>query len=288
MIKLVLSDIDGTLLPFDRCYIDQETVGAIDALEEVGITFAIATGRPAADINKAFNDTLHWANCVAADGMSVYLNGNVVVQKVLPNDQLQQLAEAINETNNATLGICYNDQNDGTLPIVWATVGITERGREILNPHNKYAVQVPDFEKIPDNSVFVCGVFGPSDNSMTEEIVAITNEKTQDLHALNSAPGYYDICFTSWNKANGAEALLKAMGISNEEAVFFGDSQNDISLFNYFKNTFCVASGSEDAKQAARWIIPDPQDGGAANVMRALVKHKGNLQDALESLGLES
>ena len=286
MIRLVLSDIDGTLLPFHELYIDDGTKDAIRGLEAAGITFGAASGRPVSDIDKAFNEPGFSSTCIASDGLVVLSEGKVVLDRKLPNDQLQRMADGMGSQERIALGVCYNERNDPKQPMIWASVALSEPAKAILAPHIKYFPSVPDLDRVPDRNIYVSGMFGPRDDSANEEIVRFVAEKTDTLHALRTAPGYFDVCLRDWNKAKGAKALLDYLGYGVDEVVFFGDSHNDLPLFELFDNGFCVECGAADAKEVAQWVIPDPQDGGPAAVIRALARNKGNLSVALAELGL--
>lgn len=286
MIRLVLSDIDGTLLPFHQWHIDDETKGAIRDLEKAGIAFGPASGRPIADINKAFDDPGFSATCVASDGMVARFDGTLACDISLPNASLQRIADVMRDTQNAALAVCFNEEDDPTLPMTWATVAISEHGKEIILPHIKYLPYVPNFDNVPKHKICVSGMLGPLDDAAQTEIERIVSSNTDDLHTLRTAPGYYDVCLRTWDKAKGAAELIGAMGIGADEVVFFGDSFNDCPLFDLFPNSFCVASGATVAKDAAKWVIPDPQDGGPVAAMQALAKTKGDLEATLTLLGL--
>ena len=50
MIKLVVSDVDGTLLRAGEQVLPKETAEVIRALKEKGVLFVAASGRPYADL----------------------------------------------------------------------------------------------------------------------------------------------------------------------------------------------------------------------------------------------
>ena len=54
MIKLVVSDVDGTLVPDGTSVVNPQLFDVILKLREKGIQVAIASGRPWASIEKAF------------------------------------------------------------------------------------------------------------------------------------------------------------------------------------------------------------------------------------------
>ncbi len=72
-----------------------------------------------------------------------------------------------------------------------------------------------------------------------DEIVAIclemgANAKASSIHV--------NVWFGNVSKAHGAENLLKRLDLSNQQAIFIGDSPNDESMFSQFDVTIGVAN----------------------------------------------
>ena len=67
MIKLIASDMDGTLLN-EKHKIDKETVVAIQKAEEAGIVFAISTGREYETVESLLKENNIRCQCVLMNG----------------------------------------------------------------------------------------------------------------------------------------------------------------------------------------------------------------------------
>jgi hydroxymethylpyrimidine pyrophosphatase-like HAD family hydrolase len=69
MIKLVLSDMDNTLIPFGKERVSQRTVDAIHACQEQGVDFGPTTGRDRAELASFFGgDRSCYNTAVAVNG----------------------------------------------------------------------------------------------------------------------------------------------------------------------------------------------------------------------------
>lgn len=62
-----------------------------------------------------------------------------------------------------------------------------------------------------------------------------------------------------FKKSKGVDAIFKAMGLSKEEAMAFGDDLNDIPMFESVKYSVCLGNGKKEAKEAA-YYVTDPID----------------------------
>ena len=97
-IKLVLSDIDGTLLPRGNAEVDHCVVEAFHALLDAGLAVGPASGRALPAILPAFaGDQACVATALATNGMQVYAAGKLVHEEYLDHEGLAQLAAAVRE-----------------------------------------------------------------------------------------------------------------------------------------------------------------------------------------------
>ena len=75
MIKLVITDIDGTLLDEGQTNLNPEYFDIIRKLTERGVTFAVATGRHAVSVKKTFGPVLDCIWIVSQNGSVIEHNG---------------------------------------------------------------------------------------------------------------------------------------------------------------------------------------------------------------------
>lgn len=76
--KLILCDIDGTILPKGNPQVSQRTIRAFHAALDAGIAIGPASGRGIDWIPPFFGgDAACCATCLATNGQQVYLGGSV-------------------------------------------------------------------------------------------------------------------------------------------------------------------------------------------------------------------
>ena len=83
-------------------------------------------------------------------------------------------------------------------------------------------------------------------------------------------PGYYDVMQADVDKTKGMERLMKLTGWKPEELVFVGDNDNDVAMMGLAGCSYCMGSGSEKAKAAAKHIAPGVQEEGVRQVLEEL------------------
>ena len=73
MIKVLLLDVDGTLLSFETHKVSQSSIDALEKVHDSGIKIVIATGRAASDLHEIEAETydgviaLKGAECLLRD-----------------------------------------------------------------------------------------------------------------------------------------------------------------------------------------------------------------------------
>ena len=75
-IKLILSDIDDTIMPRGAARVSDRTRAAFHTAREAGIVVGPASGRSFAQISPFFSgDTACFSTCIATNGLEVYHGG---------------------------------------------------------------------------------------------------------------------------------------------------------------------------------------------------------------------
>lgn len=91
MIKLIVSDIDGTLVPEGNTDLNPEYLEVIKKLTEKGIVFAAASGRHASSINAVFQPVSERIYYVSDNGACIEKNGKEERALYLPAKELREL-----------------------------------------------------------------------------------------------------------------------------------------------------------------------------------------------------
>ena len=95
-VKLILTDIDGTILPYGHMRVSERTVAAIHAALDAGIVAGPASGRFHSWIPAFFGgDEACCATAIAANGMQVYHAGEMVLERMIDPDALRRAAAVL-------------------------------------------------------------------------------------------------------------------------------------------------------------------------------------------------
>ena len=95
-IKLILTDIDGTILPYGKKTVTSRCVDAFHAAMDAGILVGPASGRFYPWIPEFFGgDASCCATAIATNGSQVYLEGKGALQKEVDSACVQRAMEVL-------------------------------------------------------------------------------------------------------------------------------------------------------------------------------------------------
>lgn len=267
-IKLVLTDIDGTILPYGQKVVPVDTRNAIRTALEAGIRVGVATGRTAWGALPLFDgDTACIQTALAVNGMQVYLDGELIHEEHLDHSQLSDIAEAVDAVPGAGL-ICFGGPQVNEVYLVSGAV------EDLATVFPSYAEQAQPIEAVPDYPIVKANIFLAGDMAATKILFDHMCEKVSSVGFNLPMPGFLNVVPCGYSKATGIDYLCEAMGVGLDEVMVFGDGGNDLEMLRHVDNSVAVANAVPEALEAARWHIGDCADEPVASVIRALAAGK--------------
>lgn len=275
-IRLVLSDMDGTLLPFGAHEVSARTMAGIRALRDAGIAFGPSSGRERSDLIRYFHgDELSVATGIMGNGKLVYLDGELVYRRPLPRDQIEALAEAVFELPGVMLNLYRPLDEHGHGKTGFISLGISEDEKRLFQAETGINL-VP---RLPDGDITTCAVIVAPQVADVDEAHAVVAAACPKLDFPFPAPHVFDVLERGWSKVSALPILLEHLGIDASQIAYLGDSQNDLTMMAAIPHSFCMGNGSAEAKAAARWVVDACEDDGAAKVMEMLAARGGELDE---------
>ena len=260
-IKLILSDIDGTILPFGQRVVPERTRRAMHAALDAGIHVGPASGRGISHVVPSFaGDDALTATALGTNGMQVYLDGAMIHEEHLDHDALVHVAEVI--AGRPSVGAIVFD---GGTPLLVA--GTRE---DLAQSFPVYAEQARDHVGIPDFPVIKMNIFNAGGIEVTRELLDLLVREVPELDFNLPVPGFLNITPVGYSKASGIDILCEALGIGIEQVATFGDGGNDIEMIAHVPNGVAVAGAVPEVAAAARWHIGPCEDEPVADVLEAL------------------
>ena len=268
MIKLVLTDLDNTIVPFGAEEVSDRGMHAIHALADQGIRFGPASGRALGSLRRFFRfDDVCTQTAVASNGLEVYADGQLVAAWEFDRDILEKTVEALRDVPSAAL-VVENPDDEATPPglVGLGSVPCALMDNSLVFP---YGYEVSD--AIPDDWRLTKVSFCYDAAYVTrEEMEAILAAVYPDLDPRKSINDWFDVAPKGWSKANGVRALAASLGISLDDVVVFGDNLNDLEMLQLVPHSVAVSNAVPEAAAAARYHIGASSDDAVAKAMEEI------------------
>ena len=263
-IKLLLADVDGTLVTPDKELTDR-AIAAVRKLGEAGIVFAVTSGRPPLGMSMLI-EPLNIRTPVAAfnGGLLVNPDMSVLEQREIPDSLITPAARLIR-----SFGLD-----------VWAYVGADWYVPDPKGAHVARETATVRFEpKVLDNDGIdalgnVAKLVGVSDDL---DAVARASDAAHDtfgdhVSAARSQPYYLDVTHPDANKGAVAQWLSRHYGIPSGAIATIGDMPNDVLMFAHSGLSIAMGNAGPEVQRAARRVTAsNAEEGFAAAVERYIL-----------------
>ena len=96
MIRLIASDLDGTLLQKGTQSLTPDVISFIERLyTEYGIIFVAASGRQYPNLVRLFGSASKYMAFICENGAAVFYQDKIIAEQVVPKEQLLEAVEVI-------------------------------------------------------------------------------------------------------------------------------------------------------------------------------------------------
>lgn len=259
-VRLVLSDIDGTIKPRGGA-ISTRTIAAFHKALDAGLVIGPATGRDHDWVPRFFGgDAACCATCLATNGLQLYHEGRLVHEERQPKEGLERARAVLAAVPGAGM-LCF----DGPTPL------IVSGSREVLGRLSpEYAAVARDLGHVPEGPVVKTNVFFDGDYEATRALVALLTREVPELDFDVAGAGLSNVMPHGYNKGTAVLELCRLLGVGRDEVVVFGDADNDLTMFSVVENSVAVAGATPAAREAARWHVGRCEDDAVAAAIEAL------------------
>lgn len=260
MIKLVASDVDGTLVPDGTFEINPEIFDVIKKLAERKIMFVAASGRQYASLRKLFAPVADRILYIPDNGGFVRgSKGETWLKRPMDKEMIRAIVRDAEKLPDVELMLCGRDY-----------AYVADKEGHLYNwmrEAYRYEIQaVPNLTEIDDDIVKI-SIFHPKD---AEAVVKEWfYDKWKDTILLAPAGIYWVDCSEpSINKGSALQFLLDKYGIRRDEVMVFGDNINDLGMLSCAVESYAIGSARTEVKQAAAHVADTMANQGVIKVLK--------------------
>ncbi len=277
MTKLVLSDMDGTLLPFGAHVVSDRTRKAIRAAQKAGLHFGPASGRDRASLLPSFADDRTCVQTgIMGNGKQVFLDGRAILLKTFDPAAIEALAQAVLPYRGCFVIVNATEDPAG-FDLSGLCLGVSPDDEDALASIAAARQKADVTAVVPaGRSILSGGVFIDEKHANAAEVRAAIEQAASEagLGFLQPAPFFLDVIPRGWTKASALPTLLDAMGIDIDEVAFVGDSENDLTMMAAVPNSYAVGNATPEAKAAAKHQLPPANEDPVAQLLEDLIARR--------------
>ena len=259
-IRLIVSDLDGTLLAPDRTISDQ-AVEAIRSLRERGVLFTFITGRPwyaAERFARRVGITLPTITC---NGAVINRGYEMIWRKPLALKPLRELLEQA-----AGLG----------LTVLYSECG-SERAmaRTAWTDKRDYTIHCPTAEEWETLQADKVNIISDGLDGLFDHLSPVLEGARAVSTVVRYGSAGCEISALGINKAETLKEYARQQGIPLRDTLAVGDNANDLELLRAAGVGAAVANATEEAKAAADYICQASYTDGVIEAIQKFCPEEG-------------
>ena len=269
MIKLIATDLDGTLLCADSVTVSDENIAALCAASAQGIKIVVASGRTHGVFSKgvAELDIIDYAIMSNGAAIMKYENGKALDRMPVTEMPYEVWTKAYDLISDAgahpemyAKGRSFMDEarNDNfTSPIISPALVAELKSHAGFVPDTKAELLGTSAEKI-------CVLSVPEENreSLMEYL-----EADDRICCTNAIPGNLEVNAAGTSKGNALAMLCEKLGITPDEVMAFGDAANDMDMLRFAGCSVAMGNASDEVKGICRYVTGTNVEHGVAQAI---------------------
>ena len=286
MIKMIVTDMDGTLLNREQG-LTKTTIEVLKKAIASGIRFVVATGRDLSGIQPIFENTGITYSAILGNG-ALYANeeGKIIKTAYLNKARFKEITQILDDHDLHYMIFC-NDGYYSTHEPADVCEGFIVRGahrfghprEEIEAKYRTNPAPCTLLEKIENVDEWL------KEERHIIKIEAFDKDETKVIEAKKYLPPIKNIAFLSSfvdnveitdehaQKGLILDSVIKDLGIAREEVAVFGDGLNDLTMFELFPESYAMDNGQQEIKDLAKYIAPDCNDEGVSRMVEKIIEN---------------
>ncbi len=252
MVKAIFFDVDGTLVSFRTHAISPAVLDALGRLREQGVLLFLSTGRHPLMLD-GVRAAFPFDGYITLSGQYCFCGDQVLRSQPMEPRAVEQLVAA-------------------ALTGAFSCIFL-ERQELYLNLANQFTARfmeqlhlpmppVADPRRALGREVYQAIAFLTRDNQ------SLLLDRAPELETTRWHPDFLDVIPRGGGKDLGMDALLDHFGLRPEQAMAFGDGENDLSMLVHAGVGVAMGSASGAVKRRADYVTGTVDEDGVVSALR--------------------
>ena len=254
MIKLIASDMDGTLLNGGLTKPSPHALELIHELTQKGVHFVAASGRQYDNLRLLFEPIRDEISYIAENGSMCMHGGKVISRGLIPDDLAYRIINEVKNNSDFQVLVsredtCLIDNSDPEfvhhiVHEIKNTTTIVDDITAIEGPFLKIAIaNMHDGPEVIQNYLkHLIGLFG------------------SEIKVVTSGNIWIDFVVPDANKGSSLTKLMDLFGVEPSECVAFGDQYNDVEMLEAVGTSYAMSNAAPGISYHADYVTDSVED----------------------------
>ena len=242
MIKIVICDLDGTLLPRGEEKLSPVVFETISRLSEKGIAFAVASGRSYHELKRLFYPVSDKIYFIASDGGLMVKGEETIYSEPIPETAIINLANAAR--SQGFPGVMCSAKY-----LSYYIYDCPKFAKFVHKNLHHHALEASRPQEIKE-PVYKVSLYG-------KRKVSLIRGLSGELTAVYDGRGWQDFVLKGTDKLKPVKKLQNILSVTPAETLVFGDNLNDVNMLTAASNSYAVSGSAEEVIKAASNITED-------------------------------
>lgn len=252
MIKLIASDLDGTLMPEGTQDLSPRILQLIPRLAQKGIHFVVASGREYENERFLFEPVKDDISYIAANGSVCIHEGQSIFRAVIEPNLLQRILRELKQHPEFQPFLsgdegCYIEPDNTDFMSAFAgamPIHVVEDLTDVKVPIRKVAIFTGT----------------ASAQAARNYLTHLQKLFADEIRVVASGNEWIDFVAPGADKGTALKHLLQHLDIRPEECLAFGDQYNDVEMLQYAGISYAMTTAAPGVADYADYVTDSPED----------------------------
>ena len=255
--SVLFFDIDGTILSEKTRTIPQSAVTALQMAKKAGHLLFINTGRTICSIPAEIRG-MPFDGFLCGCGTNLFFHDEELLAKSLSRDRGRAIIGKAFECN---LGGIAEGPEDVYFPSHISRFDKLESSRRYFRQRGM-GIECPiEKDDFIYDKLFIYADKQSDLNSFLEFI-------DEDMEALDRGGNAYEVVQKGYSKATACEFMLDRLGMKKEQAYVFGDSSNDLAMFEFAVHAVAMGEHDPILDPYTEFVTKSVEEDGIAHALK--------------------
>lgn len=262
MIKVIFSDMDGTLLD-ENSQLPKEFDQVIAELKKRGVIFAPASGRQYFALLKQMGKYKDDFMFLAENGAFSMYRDQEICSSPMPMEIIRRVIKRAEELEGVHLVLC--GKKNAYVKADW---------QPYIGEADKYfthSVFVEDYESIDDEFIKIALCDAPRADA-EHFILPFVQDFSPELQVCLSGHMWVDLLNPGINKGWAIRQVQKKFGVGPEECAAFGDYMNDYEMMQAVYYSYAMANAHPGLSEVARFTCKSNKEHGVMEQIKEFIR----------------